>query len=252
MASWYRFYDETLDDLKLHCIAEDLDVPFLVVFGAWAGILTLASKSPVRGHLMLTESRALTIRNVAETLHCNETETKRLLHAFADAGMMHFSDMRCLAVSKWSKRQYDSDLSTERVRKHRELQRSRNVSETDQIQSTETDTDTETEGKGIQAAPAPLPPSDPALAVLRGIKTYPYDYRTDSKLIADLRSEYPDVDVTKVATDYAVWVSDHPIRKGKDSPRLKLRTFVRKVHEWAQERKNGGKPAVAGTGRRTF
>lgn len=157
---WFRFYNETVADKKLARIARDLQVDYLAVFGAWAAILTLASESPIRGKLLLTVDQPLTIDDVSETFHHVSSETKRLLQAFIDKEMLAVED-QILVVTNWDKRQFESDTSTSRVRKHRTSKRggtllkqpcnvsggeSGNVSETHQ--STETDTDTEGEGKG--------------------------------------------------------------------------------------------------------
>jgi hypothetical protein len=147
---WFRFYSETVVDKKINRIARETGLSFLKVFGAWTAILSLANDSPVRGILLLTESKPLTIDDVSETFHETLHETNVLLQAFIDAEMLVFENDAWIVVS-WSQRQYESDTSTERVRRYREKKKNEtlpercgNVSETPQIQkqiqSTETDT----------------------------------------------------------------------------------------------------------------
>mgnify|MGYP001346106462 CR=1 FL=1 len=140
---WYRFHDDAVGDQKIAYVAEITGKSELEVMGAWAILLCLANKSPIRGKLLITSTIPMTFRNVSETFHETIDETKVLLQAFETAEMIHQDDDGCWCITNWSKRQFESDLSTERVRKHREMKRDCNVSETPHKQkhnqSTKTD-----------------------------------------------------------------------------------------------------------------
>ena len=125
--AWFRVYgDDILNDKKLKRIARELGIPLLQVKGAWLDVLCLASESPVRGVLMYTSNEQLTTEDVSETFHVTFHETEVLLQAFRNAEMLADDG----TIINWDKRQFESDLSTERVRKHREMKRFSNVSET--------------------------------------------------------------------------------------------------------------------------
>ena len=99
---------------------------------------------------------------------------------------------------------------------------------------TDTDTDTDIPSPSSQKGRE----TNPLLLILKGIKGYPFDTKTDQKLLADLQDDYPNVNAKLTVNDYAAWVLDHPITK-KDSPRSRLRSFFRKAEEWRTERGSG-------------
>ena len=118
--SWFRAYsNDLLNDKKLKRIATDLGTPLPYVKGAWLDVLCLANESPVRGVLMLTSAKRLSDTDVSETFQLPLHETKALLRAFEELEMLGTNG----TVTNWDKRQFESDLSTERVRKHREMKR---------------------------------------------------------------------------------------------------------------------------------
>lgn len=145
---WFRFYSEALHDRKITKAAQDAGLPRLVVFGAWAAILSLASESPHRGKLLVTLLERFTETDIADELCFSETDVTKLLAAFVKYEML-YQENGVYCVTNWEKRQFDSDISTDRVRKHREKQRS-NVSETPQTQTqTQIQTNTITTTGGI-------------------------------------------------------------------------------------------------------
>lgn len=156
--AWLRLYDELLHDQKLITIADELNMPLMLVRGAWDTILLLGLTSPVRGRLMITASKPLPDRNVNETFHLVSSETAALLDAFTDNEMLHWED-GCRVISNWDKRQFESDLSTDRVKKHRDMKRKGNVSETPPEQNrTEQKQSTEQKGHAaVAATPTPGP-----------------------------------------------------------------------------------------------
>lgn len=75
----------------------------------------------------------------------------RAIETFQRSGLVTINQSGFLVITNWSKRQFKSDRVTDRVNKFREVNKKRNVSETElkRPQSTDTDTDTDT---------TPLPP----------------------------------------------------------------------------------------------
>lgn len=105
---WFRFYDTALDDPKVQTLSSDL-------FKAWVNILCLASRN--KGVLP-------PIERVAFALRCDETVAERTIERLLNEGLIdrknggpngyHY------APHNWTKRQYKSDTSTERVKRYRQ------------------------------------------------------------------------------------------------------------------------------------
>lgn len=98
---------------------------------------------------------------------------------FQKRGMVERDLLGTWWVPKFSERQYESDSSTARTRKHRSPERNGNVPETDQITETETETET----------PPPLagPPRK------RGTRI-PDEFPVDADMRQWVESECPKVD----------------------------------------------------------
>lgn len=123
---WFRFYIEVLHDPKILKLDDKL-------FRIWVKLLCVAGKNG--GLLPPSEDLAIELRETEETVSCDILSLKNL--GFIDttrAGMM---------IHGWSKRQYKSDSSTERVKRYRERFKAVTVTAPD----TDTDTDTDTERK---------------------------------------------------------------------------------------------------------
>ena len=151
--TWFRMYSEVLSDCKMDRAASLSGLSHMEVLGAWTGLLCLASDSPVRGFLLLTESMPLTQPEIAEYVGTDTETMDAALAAFERLGMLSLDANGVYAICQWAGRQYESDTSTERVRKFRERQaeqvtetpeaptvagdaeRSRNVTVTPQSQS---------------------------------------------------------------------------------------------------------------------
>ena len=151
--TWFRMYSEVLSDRKMDRAASISSLSRMEILGAWTGILCLASDSPVRGILLLTDTMPLTTAEIAEYVGTDSETLSAALEAFERLGMLSLDANGVYAICQWAGRQYESDTSTERVRKFRERQaeqvtetpeapivagdaeRSRNVSVTPQSQS---------------------------------------------------------------------------------------------------------------------
>jgi len=124
---WIRFYLDVVDDPK----CQRLD-PY--TFKAWINLLALAGRHP-QGHLPAIE-------DIAFKLRMSSQDAQLQINILIDVGLIDIltrsSDAITLQPHNWEKRQFksDSEVSTDRVRKHREkiaqdaVQRSGNVSET--------------------------------------------------------------------------------------------------------------------------
>ncbi len=167
MNSWFRFYDDVLNDPKVQQLEPD-DFKF------WINILCLASKN--NGQLPCLASVSFAFR-----MPLGEVEVR--MKFMASSGLVD-SKRGLMTPHNWNKRQYKSDSSTARVKQFRK--RFSNVSETatetppEQIQS-RADTDTEQKGKEPLAISSPVVPKYSALfsdfwsnSTMRGSKVQAY------------------------------------------------------------------------------
>ncbi len=133
MSRWYRAYEGTVTDAKLGEAAMIAGCSRSVAIASWHCLLEgAASKNNCGSH----ETSA---RRVAVILCEPLASIETLLAAFDELGLTKDG-----AVAAWKKRQFQSDDSKERVRKHREKRRnSANVTVGNgDVTSPETETDT--------------------------------------------------------------------------------------------------------------
>lgn len=110
---WFRWYCETMGDLKLRRLPPDQR-------WVWAGVLSLARSSPIAGHLMLSDSVAATIEDVAEYCGVPVKTARQAVDAFTAMGMLTVEpSLGCLMAPKFAERQYESDDSNARSKRHR-------------------------------------------------------------------------------------------------------------------------------------
>jgi hypothetical protein len=119
---WFRFYSEILNDRKLGRICKKTNQPKAVVIGFWTCLLCLASDSPQRGTLLLSEEIPYTLEDLEDETGLAAEVITQLLSEFRSLGMVDGKDT--IELINWSKRQFRSDNSTARVKKHRESKRS--------------------------------------------------------------------------------------------------------------------------------
>jgi hypothetical protein len=130
MSRWWRAYDEALNDPKVQRLPPHL-------FKTWFNLLCVASKYD--GVLPPIHELAYLLRRRAE-------DVSRDVAALC-ARCLFDATERGVQPHNWDTRQYKSDLSTQRVSKHRKRfgNVSGNVSETANETPPETETETETE-----------------------------------------------------------------------------------------------------------
>ena len=155
MSRWYRAYEGTVTDAKLGEAALIAECSRSVAIATWHCILESCA-STQNGGVYDTSAR-----RVAVILGEKPATIEQVFAAFTELGMI--SDG---AVTAWKQRQYESDTSTERSKKHRE--RKRAVAQQDcngdaTLQQrdatppeTDTDTDTEEREKGARSAEDPV------------------------------------------------------------------------------------------------
>jgi len=157
---WFRLYSEMLSDRKLARAARLAGCERATAVGVWVGMMCLASESSERGKLLLAPGVPFSGTDIAEEVGCGEETVAGLLDAFARLEMVAWEG-DALAITHWGERQYESDKSTARVRKHRARKKQGgNVSETLPERSRnapDTDSDTDTESDQTQNHHHPAP-----------------------------------------------------------------------------------------------
>jgi len=141
---WVRIYTETTRDRKLR----RLDPACRWV---WIALLCMAKESPVVGALFLSKDLPVTIDDIADEAGVDLDVAKEALDQFVRHSMVEI-DGDIFVIKNWAEWQYESDSSTERVRKSRAKRFSK--SETfqqrfcnDDVTPPETETETETDNK---------------------------------------------------------------------------------------------------------
>ena len=138
---WFRFYHDALDDPKVQMLTPEL-------FRHWVNILCVASRETLRGTLPVTLQLAFQLRT--DVVTCDA-----VLAELIERGLIDRLDDGRLAPHNWAGRQPDSDNGAERVRRHRETKRARNVTRnvTGNVSVTPPDTDTDTESNQASTKP---------------------------------------------------------------------------------------------------
>ena len=136
MSRWFRLYDEMLDDPKAQRLPPQ-------DFKIWINLLCLASRN---------DGKLPCISDIAFALRISENDAVTVVERLHIAGLIDKRnggpDGFRYAPHGWDKRQYKSDNSADRVKKHREKRNgecnvSCNVTETPPDTDTETDTETD-------------------------------------------------------------------------------------------------------------
>ena len=132
--AWLRLYREMV-----------LDPKFSRLYGGqrhlWTVLLCLADDD---GMVKIADGVPYNDEELAHIAGIDRDEATAAIEWFSKLGMIDEDDDGVLIITNWDKRQFKSDDSTERVRKHRE-KRYRNVAVTPPETETDTETDTEAE-----------------------------------------------------------------------------------------------------------
>lgn len=174
MTRWFRIYDEILDDPKVQLLSPEL-------FKTWINVLAIASKNG---------GKLPSVRDMAFSLRLSVDDIQSRIDDLIMAGLIDILPGKKLEPHNWSKRQWKSDDSADRVRKHRAKKSQgseanketpteplRNdivtVTVTPPDTDTDTDTDTESERKKVVEAPEPKIDAKPKAKTPRGARLQP-------------------------------------------------------------------------------
>lgn len=142
---WFRLYTEILDDKKIKRVCRTTGESKALIIGVWVILLSLASDSDERGMLYISDDTPYTFADLADETGLAEDVLVTVLNEFSKLGMLNTTEQETLQIIKWNDRQYKSDNSSERVKKHRETLHNRYSNGDVTPPDTETDTDTDTE-----------------------------------------------------------------------------------------------------------
>lgn len=231
---WFRFYSEAVGDKKLRHLARSVKKTPAEVLGIWCIILSLANESPIRGTLMITEDSPATVDDISDLAGCNVSET---LQELLRNDMVTVVE-GVICVVAWDKRQFASDNSTERVRKHRQArretlhetlpQRSRNVPVT---ASEIRDQNTEIRENSLSPSSYRDVEKSPELAAVT--RAYEQFFGIIGYTQGEQLKELVDVyDASKV-------IEAMPLAKGKNVPIAYMRTILQ---NWKNGNTAQGKP----------
>lgn len=123
---WFKAHNEALTDPKLKWVARQLEVELPTAIGWWMCLLSMASASPQRGKLMLTDTEPYTVEDIACNVTCNVSVTIGVLQVFQKAGLLA-QKQGVFNVPNWDKRQGNAKPGAQRTRECRERKRLEDV-----------------------------------------------------------------------------------------------------------------------------
>ena len=159
---WFRFYVEAVHDQKIRGLTYQHR-------WLWVCLLAAARSSPISGALMVAEEVPMTRRHLADYSGMTTTQVEAGLQIFQRMGMIERDEqLDAWRVTNWKERQYESDNVTERTRKHRSLERSKDVpgNVPKSILGTPPETETETDTESSKQSGYSQPPVDNSAAAL--------------------------------------------------------------------------------------
>lgn len=132
---WFRFYVEAMRDPKMRRLSPPQR-------WLWVAILAAARESCLPGFLFIAEGVPMSWGDLADYAGMKLREVEQGTDLMSDLRMLEFDhNVRAWFVPAWNDRQYESDNTTERTRKHRR----RNVPTLLDGTPPETEADTEPE-----------------------------------------------------------------------------------------------------------
>lgn len=233
---WFRCYTEIKRDRKLR----RLPISYRWI---WVVVLAMAKESPVQGKLLISENIPATIEDIADEAAADIEETEQAIQKFIEQDMMH-EENGVLVLTNWDKRQFVSDSSTERVRKHRE--RKRETFQERYINSDVTPPEAEAESRDQRSETerkeegpenpetSPSPQERECLKLLKAVPGYPFDYGQDLEHLRNLAIDFPTVDIISELKKWRAYKMDHPLKK-KSNPRLQLRRWFENAQRWSKD-----------------
>jgi len=116
---WFRFYNETIRDRKITRVCISTGQPKAVVLGVWVTLLAMASESPERGVLLISDDMPITFEEIVFECGVLSEIVASVLEAFQRMNMLAV-DEETFHITNWNNRQFDSDNSTSRVKRYRQ------------------------------------------------------------------------------------------------------------------------------------
>ena len=228
---WIKLWLESLDDPKLTRLS-------LAERGAWWGILGLAGKCNAGGKI-LSGGLGLDIDEIADALHIKTTEDRQALESMIakmeNRGSLRWNENNTLTVIHWEERQrippsLHPEAIAERVRQYRE--RRKKTEEPEELAPSPT------LGTGKEA-PLEMSQDDEVLAIWSGVKNFPLITSEDSnaatRFLAELKAEFPDVDILEESKSWAAAKLSMPLTK-RSMPFKQLRAWMKRAHEFARQK----------------
>lgn len=102
---WFRFYVESIWDLKLRR---------LPAYSRWLWVVVLACarSSPIPGYLLITDGDPMALTDLADGAALSVSQTKKGIDLLRDLGLVDFDAGRQVwFVPKWGERQFEADFS---------------------------------------------------------------------------------------------------------------------------------------------
>lgn len=162
---WFRLYTEALHDPKLRRMPP-------AHRWVWVAVLAAARQSHEPGVLMVSDTQPMDEHDLADLAAVPHREVCKALTSMQAAGMVARADDGTYSVPAWGARQFETDDTTARTRRHRSthigtpLERSngtgRNVPTTFPGTPPETETDTDTSSSSSRNSRGPVDNSVPS------------------------------------------------------------------------------------------
>ncbi len=140
---WLRLYSEMIHDRKIRRLRPEHR-------WLWTALLCMAGASAERGRILVGNAAA-TVDDIADEAALHSKVVEAGLDELLNVGMLAH-DERGWSVPAWDERQYTSDVSTERVKQHR--QRKRNVSASPSESESDTDINSSVQELHVAEVPA--------------------------------------------------------------------------------------------------
>jgi len=132
---WFRFWNDTINDVKILQLSD-------YEYRMWTYLLSYASETDcTSGHFQVT------FKLLSLHFHQRFNLFSHAIETFQRVGLIDVDVDGFITITNWSKRQFKSDDSYVRVKKHREVNQKRNVSVTAPESDTESDTERKKEKK---------------------------------------------------------------------------------------------------------
>ena len=233
---WIKMWLEALDDPKLTRLS-------LAERGAWWGILELAGKCDAGGKI-ISGSVGLDMDEITDALHIKTSDDRQALESMVakmeERGGLKWND-DSLVIVHWEERQRippsaRPEAIADRVRRFRERQKK--TEEPEESGRTRGKVSQDSKEATRQILPE-MSQDEEVLAICSGVKNFPLitseNSNTATRFLADLRAEFPDVDILEESKTWAAAKLSEPLTKSS-MPFKQLRNWMRKAREYGRQK----------------